>query len=182
LSNNLVYIHELPLRSAFLEELADAADDFPRALSVFHDSRSSRARLFDVWSVACEPAQASISVGAGSGDWLIHFVRQGSGQLSHGSHPADAREIRLRLTQSLQGLFRPLAFGHVDRCAHVFKEIAGQVANGMPCRPNILNFSPRKDYSEDHVKVRTFLWPFKKDFSAHPISILWMNALIKRLV
>src|SRR5260370_15142575 len=114
LANNVVYVHELPLRSTFLEELADPADDFPRALCVFHDSHGSRARLFDVWSVAREPAQARISVGASCGDWLIPFVRKGSRQLSHRVHPSDLCEIRLRLTQSLQGLFRPLAFGHVD--------------------------------------------------------------------
>src|SRR5207247_2298037 len=102
LLNNLVYIHELPLRTILLEELAGPADDFRRALSVFHDSHGGRARLFEVWSVGREPAQAGISVGASCGDWLIHFVRQRSGQLSHGGHTVDACEIRLRLAQSLQ--------------------------------------------------------------------------------
>src|SRR5437870_6481395 len=44
LLNNLVYIHELPLRTILLEELAGPADDFRRALSVVHDSHGGRAR------------------------------------------------------------------------------------------------------------------------------------------
>src|SRR6266566_4869499 len=67
------------------------------------------ARLFEVWSVGREPAQAGISVGASCGDWLIHFVRQRSGQLSHGGHTVDACEIRLRLAQSLQRFFSLLS-------------------------------------------------------------------------
>src|SRR4029077_14330712 len=80
LSNNLVYVHEFPLRSTLLEELSDTADDFPRALYVFHDSHGSRARLFDVWSVTRQPAQTGIGIGAGCSDRLVHFVCQGSGK------------------------------------------------------------------------------------------------------
>ena len=38
LSNDLVYIDQLPLLSVLLEELADSVDDFARTLSVFYDS------------------------------------------------------------------------------------------------------------------------------------------------
>ena len=97
-------------RSALLEEQADPADDFRRARSVFHDSHSSRARLFQIGMIARKPTQAGIGVGDGGGDRLIHFVRQGSGQLSHGGHPVHVREIRLRLAQRF---FGPLALGDV---------------------------------------------------------------------
>src|SRR3977135_3785501 len=76
----------------------------------------------------------------------------------------------------------PLAVGHVYRCTDVFKEIAGYVANGVTCRANVLNRSAWKNDSEIHVKVGAFVRPFKKDFSAYPVSILWMNALVKRFV
>ena len=60
----------------------------------------SRARLFQIGLIARKPAQAGIGVGDSGGNRLIHFVRQGGGQLSHGGHPVDACEIRLRLAQS----------------------------------------------------------------------------------
>ncbi len=53
-----------------------------------------------------KPAQAGVGVGDGSGNRLIYFVRQGGGQLSHRVHPADPREIRVRLAQLF---FRMLA-------------------------------------------------------------------------
>src|SRR6266403_1002960 len=95
---------------------------------------------------------------------------------------ADPREIRLRLPQSLALFLRPLAFGDVDRRANVFEEIAGRIANGMACRANVLNRSPWKNNSEIHVEVRALIGVFNKNVSAHPISIFWMNALVKRVV
>ncbi len=109
-------------------------------------------------------------------------MRQGGSQLSHGGNPVDVREILLRLTQSLALFLRPLALGDVDRCTDVFKDIAGHVVNGMTCRANVLNCSPWKNDSEIHVKVGAFLRLFKKNFSAYPVSILWMNALVERFV
>jgi hypothetical protein len=92
------------------------------------------------------------------------------------------RKISLYLAQSLALFIRPLAFGHVYRCADVFQEIAGYVANGVTCRANVLNRSAWKNDSEIHVKVGAFVRPFKKHFSTYPVSILWMNALVKRFV
>jgi len=91
-------------------------------------------------------------------------------QLSHGGHPADVCEVRLRLTQSLPLFVRALAFGDVHRRT-TYSTRAPDMCERMPCRANILKFSRWKDYSEDHVKVGAFLWLFKKSFSAHPISI-----------
>ena len=59
-------------------------------------SRRSFARLFHIGLIARKPSQAGIGVGDGGGNRLIHFVRQRGGQLSHGGHPADVCEIRLR--------------------------------------------------------------------------------------
>ena len=44
--NNFVYINQLPLRSALLEEQADPANDFRRTGCVFDDSRCGSTRLF----------------------------------------------------------------------------------------------------------------------------------------
>src|SRR5882672_447299 len=107
LSNDFVYIHQLPFWITLLEEQPNPADDFRRTHSVFRASHGSRARFFHIWGVARQPANAGIGVGDGGANRLVHFVRQGSSQLSHGRHPADVCEIRLRLARSL---FRPLAF------------------------------------------------------------------------
>src|SRR5580704_11479300 len=103
-SNNFVYLHQLPLRRTLLEELADSADDFGSTRPIVHDSLGSVARLFQIGMIARQPAQAGVGVGDGSGNRLIYFVRQGGRQLSHGGHPADPRQIRLRLAQGLFGL------------------------------------------------------------------------------
>src|SRR4051794_37310372 len=103
LSNNFVYINRLSLRNTLLEEQADPVDDFPRTHSVFHDTQRRRTRLFEIWGVASEPAQASVGVGDRGGNRLIHFVRQGGSQLSHGGHPVDVCEIRPRHPQRFFG-------------------------------------------------------------------------------
>jgi len=72
----------------------------------FHDSHGSRTCFFHVGAIARKPAQAGIGIGDGSGNRLIHLVRQGSGQFSHGGHPADACQFRLRLAPRF---FRMLA-------------------------------------------------------------------------
>jgi hypothetical protein len=92
------------------------------------------------------------------------------------------RKISLYLAQSLALFIRPLSFGHVYRRTDVFLEIVGYIANGVTCRANVLNRSVWKDDSELDVKVGAFVRPFKKDFSPHPVSILWMNAPVKRFV
>ena len=96
-SNDFVDINQLPFRSTLLKEQADPGDDFRRTGCVFHDSRGSFPRLLQIGLIARKPAQAGIGVGDGGGNRLIHFVRQGGRQLSHGGHPADVRKIRLRL-------------------------------------------------------------------------------------
>ncbi len=66
---------------------------------IFDNSPRSLARLFQIRLIARKPSQAGIGVCHCRGNRLIHFVRQGGSQLSHGGHSADVREIRLRLTQ-----------------------------------------------------------------------------------
>ena len=68
---------------------------------------ASRASSYRV--SRAKPAQAGIGVGDGRGNRLIHFVGQRGSQLSHGGHPADVCEIRLRLAQSLTLFLRLLA-------------------------------------------------------------------------
>ena len=60
----------------------------------------SFARFFDIGLITVEPAQAGVGIGNGGRDRLIHFVREGSSQLSHRGHPAHPCQIRLCLTQS----------------------------------------------------------------------------------
>src|SRR6266404_3111439 len=112
LSNDLVYIYELPLRRTLLEEQAGVADDIRCTGYVPDYSRGCFARLFDHWSAGGEQAQAGPGVYDCRRNRLLHLVRQGSSQFSQGGHPADVCEIRLRLTQRFVGTF---TFGYVAR-------------------------------------------------------------------
>src|SRR6202795_3257794 len=82
-------------------------------------------------------------------------------------------------SQQTGRLLSPLALGDVHRCTDVFQEIPGYVANGVPCRANVLNRSVWKNDSELRVELGVFVQPVKNRFSAYPVSILWMNALVK---
>jgi hypothetical protein len=62
-----------------------------------------------------QPSQTGPGVGHRRGNRLIHFVRQRSGQLAHGGHAADVREIGLHLAQSLALLIHPFD-SVVDQC------------------------------------------------------------------
>jgi len=55
-SNDVVYVNQLPLRSAIFEEETGSADDFRRAGCVFDGSRRGLACLFDIGVIAVEPA------------------------------------------------------------------------------------------------------------------------------
>jgi len=95
LSNDLVNIDRLPLWSTLVEQEANSTDDLRRAGCVFHHSRRGSARFFHIRALAVEPAQAGVGIGKSGGNWLVHFVCEGSSQLSHRSDPADPCEIRL---------------------------------------------------------------------------------------
>jgi len=84
LANDFVYINQLSLRRSLLEELADSIDDVGGSGCILDDSRRSLACFFHIGWIARKPSQARIAVGDGGGNRLIHFVREGSGQLSHG--------------------------------------------------------------------------------------------------
>src|SRR5882762_10077346 len=126
-ANDFVHINQLLLRSNILEKQADAADDFRGALSIFDDSGGGRAGLFDVGRVAGEPAQAGAGVGAGGGNRLLHFVREGGGQLAHGGHAADARQIFLGFAQRLRST---LALLDVDSGSVPLNDVAEVIAQG----------------------------------------------------
>src|SRR5580658_7636090 len=79
-------------------------------------------------------------------------------------------------------VFRLLALGDIDSCPDKFYEVARLVQDRMPDRMDVLDSSIGKNNSVLHVKVGAFGRPLRKNFSAHPISILGMNALEKRFV
>src|SRR3984885_3028048 len=79
-------------------------------------------------------------------------------------------------------VFRLLALGDIYSCPDKFYEVARLVQDRMPDRMEVLDSSIGKSNSILHVKVGAFGRPLRKSFSAHPISILGMNALEKRFV
>jgi len=93
-------VHKLPFRSPFLEEVADPADNFRGARSVFYDSHGSRrAPLPHLGDPRVSQRKHVLALVTAAGNWLIHFVRQGRSEFSHGGRPADACKIRLRLAE-----------------------------------------------------------------------------------
>src|SRR5258708_32889472 len=169
LSNDLVYIYELPLRSTLLEEQAGVADDIRCTGSVRDYPRGCFARLFDLWGAGGEQAQAGPGVYDCSRDRLLHFVRQGSSQLAHHGPPADVCEICLRLTQAL---FRLPALGDVRWAAHELYKIPGCAQNRTADGVDIFDRSVRKEDSELHLRFRLF--------SCRAIEYPWKHASIRR--
>src|SRR6266404_8970305 len=131
------------------------------------------ARLFHIGAIAREPAQAGIGVGDGGGNRLIHFVRQGGSQLSHGGHAADMGEIRLRLAKRF---FGQLALGDVRRAANELRQIPGCVQNRMADSVYVFDSAAWKKDSEFHFVTRLFS-DCSIDCLLPPGSILRMNAL-----
>src|SRR5260370_38718930 len=99
LSNNLVWIDQLPLQRTLLKKQADAVDDLARTPSVLYNSRRGRARLLQIGLLAGQPAQASVGVHDGCRNRLIDLMREGGSHLSHAAHPARTCEIGRRLPQ-----------------------------------------------------------------------------------
>src|ERR1700688_2250690 len=61
-SNEFIYINQLPLQSALLEQQADSANDVSRARYVVNDSRCGFACLCHIRVIAPKPPQAGFSV------------------------------------------------------------------------------------------------------------------------
>src|SRR6266404_1769991 len=74
-SNDFIYINQLPLQSALLEQRADSANDISRARYVFNESRCSFACLCHIGLIATKPSQAGFSVCYCCGNRLLDFVR-----------------------------------------------------------------------------------------------------------
>src|SRR6266851_5699577 len=125
------------LRSTFLEDHVDPTNNFPSTGYVFDDSRCSLPRLFYIMLIPCKPSATGVGIGDSGGNRLVHFVRQGGGQLAHRGHPIYVRELRLGLTQSLALILRPLAFGYVDHSTDEFNEIPGWTENGTAHRVDV---------------------------------------------
>src|SRR6202453_125137 len=87
----------------------------------------------------------------------------------------------------LQFLFPDFLFclsplGDIHSGPDKFNKVARLVQDRMPDRMEVLDSSIGKNDSILDVKVGAFGRPLRKSFSAHPISILGMNALEKRFV
>ena len=62
------------------------------------------------------------------------------------------------------------------------QDVAGFVTHGVPCRANVFHCAVWKNESEFHVEVGALVRRFNKHFSAYPVAILRMNALVKGFV
>ncbi len=117
LQNDFIHVDQLPVRFALLRYGANAVDDVGGALCISNNCQSSLACLPEIGILSRKPSDTGAGAGAGGGDRLIHFVGQGSGQLSHGGHAAGVGEIRLRVPQRFrrQGVFCEVPADHEGR-------------------------------------------------------------------
>src|SRR5258707_15592214 len=73
--NEFIYINQLPLQRALLEQRADSANDISRARYIVNESRCGFACLCHVGLIATKPPQAGFSVCHCCGNRLPDLVR-----------------------------------------------------------------------------------------------------------
>src|ERR1035438_6879236 len=103
-------------------------------------------------------------------------MRQGSGQLSHGGHPAGVSKIRLGLAQPLPLFLRLPAVSDVDDGTHEFNEIAGWAENWMAYGASVSDFAAGMNDSVIEFKLLLFAHCCVNHFRDSG-SIVRMNAL-----
>ena len=103
-------------------------------------------------------------------------MRKGCSQLTHGGHPADVSEIRLRFAQPLPLSLRLPAVGDVDYGTHIFNEIAERVENGMTKRASIPDFSA--GMNDAVIEFELLLFTHRSlNHCGNSGLIVWMNGL-----
>ena len=83
LADDVIYINRLQTYRTLSVKRADTVDDVGCAYGVAGHLRSSLACLGHIGLIAVEKSQARLGICNGRPNWLVHFVRQGSCQLSH---------------------------------------------------------------------------------------------------
>src|ERR1700730_18103178 len=83
----------------FLDERANAGDDFAGSLSVLDNSLEGLTRLLYIRRMGSEPAQSSICIGDYSRDRLVDFMGNRSRQLAESRQPIDMSKFCSRVLQ-----------------------------------------------------------------------------------
>src|SRR5258708_20537892 len=83
----------------FVGERPDPPDYLTRPIAVIDNTFRRASRSGEVRSSAIEPAQTSFGVGDDGGERLVHFMRDGGGQLAQGCYAHAIRPVRLRVPQ-----------------------------------------------------------------------------------
>jgi len=110
----LIYINQLPLQLALLEQRADSANDVSPHAYVFDYLDAGFACLWQVGVIATKPRKQVLAFVL-LGNRLLYLVRPAMPVNCPSSLPGLVRKISLYLAQSLRALHPPLAFGHVYR-------------------------------------------------------------------
>src|SRR5882724_5413699 len=110
LLNGLVNIQRRLFRRSLVQEIANPLNHFTRTHAIADHTSNNVARLIKIRHLARKQAHARMTVGDDSTERLIDFMSYRSDQFSHGRHPTDMREIRLRFVQRF---FSTLLLGNI---------------------------------------------------------------------
>jgi hypothetical protein len=69
----------------FFCQCAEVFDHFCRAPAVLRDARHCIAHFVEIGLVPVEPAQAGLTIGQNSSQWLVDLMSNGGNQLTHRS-------------------------------------------------------------------------------------------------
>src|SRR5262245_54507497 len=141
------------LSGTFFDQGANPLNHIARSLAVAVNACYCLPRLIQVWNGSREPTRTSVGVGYDGGERLVDLVSNRGRQLSHSHDPGHMGQLCLRLAQ---GLFGPLALGHLHDRTNKLKEVAGLPDDGMAKTLQMLCRSVRKNDSIVHFKITSF--------------------------
>src|SRR6266404_583316 len=95
--NGFIDIQRRLFRRSLVQEIANPLNHFTRTHAIADHTSNNVARLIKIRHLARKQVYTRMAVGDDSTEWLIDFMSYRSDQLSHGRHPVEVCEIRLRL-------------------------------------------------------------------------------------
>ncbi len=107
--NRLIDVQPFLARRLALHECANTPDDFGRPLAITGNALERPSGLVHLGRLGREPACARGSTGDNRPEGLIHFMRDGSGELPHCHHTCHVRKLVLRVTQGFLS-FPPIVY------------------------------------------------------------------------
>ncbi|MHC2558921.1 hypothetical protein ACVIVD_000915 [Bradyrhizobium liaoningense] len=120
-----------------LGERSNATDHVAGTRAILDDPLDGAAGRLEVGRTALQPGEAGVGVCDHSGERLIDFVGNGSGQLTQGRDTRHMGEFGLGLAQCVFGLIGPDGRGYVSADATIAQESAVGVEERLAAGPDV---------------------------------------------